>query len=97
MAAVCSLTLTVATRYCVSPVSAAVAGHSAKIRIAEPKVQHLVLDRDDARALPPAGTLAILPIATYQERTAVLRFPVPIAGFEDAVSNRAPPSATRLS
>lgn len=94
--AVCSLTLSVATRYCTSSGSLGAVGHSVKTRLAEPKVQRLVLAKDNTQGLPPVRRLALVPIAACQSCIALDGPPVPIVDFEHAVSNRAPPLSTRL-
>ncbi len=96
LAAICSLTLSVATRYCVSPVSMSAAGHAVKTRLAEPKMQHLVVAKDGAQGLPQVARLAIIAIATYEPRTVVQVSPAPLVDFENALSNRPPPLASRL-
>lgn len=96
LAAVCSLTLTVATRYCVTAGAPADSGHVVKTRLAEPKVQHLVLDQDSVQGLPPVGRLTLGLVATNQARIAADGTPVPIVDFHDPISSRAPPLSTPL-
>ena len=88
--AVCSLTLSVATRFW-TPCTSQSLVKSVDRRPAEPKRQHL--DRDATRWVAPSGNFVIIEPSTIETRLAPAGDLLPKHVFSESLYNRPPPSS----
>lgn len=95
LVAVCSLTISLATRYndCASVPSVSV--KHVTIHSSAQKRQHL--DKDAARWVTPVGRFAILEVSTFYPRFAPSGPPVHAFLLDERLYNRPPPSSEFLS
>lgn len=86
------MTLTVATRYCISGGSATDGTSSAvKSRLAGPKVQRLALGKALTQWLPRVERFAIISESTLNPRIVPADPPIPALNLGETISDRAPP------
>lgn len=92
LAAVCSLTLTVATRYCSADGLTGGPSHNVRTQGGQPNVQRLVPVKYDTAGLPRVERLAFVAASSFHPRTTVDALPAPTVHVADALANRAPPT-----
>jgi len=90
--AVCSLTLSVATRY-----SSPWDGSSGAVKTvrtnSSPEAKRQRLAKNAADWMPPVACFGVLQSPTFYPRVAPAGPPVPSLRFDESLSNRPPPSA----
>jgi len=89
--AICSVTLSVATRFWAPSTSSSYIVKSTDRRPAEPKRQHL--DRDASRWLAPSASFSIIEPGTIETRLAPAEPLLPKHLLSDSLYNRPPPSS----
>ncbi len=94
LAAVCSLTLALATRYSYGTLSPS--GHTVKALPAEGKVQRLLV-KDGLQAWIPVERFVFATLLMYAAHIVVNPSPIALVEPGSPVSNRAPPLSARLS
>lgn len=94
LAAVCSLTLAVATRY--SYGTLAVSTHAVKALPAQEKVQRLLV-KDGSQGLMRVERLTFATVFIHEARFVADGSPLVLADLGNPISNRAPPLSARLS
>jgi hypothetical protein len=92
--AICSLTLSVATRFWATGSSQSIVVKSIERRIADPKRQHL--DRDAARWMAPSTDFSTVELPAVETRLAPAGPLLPKHVFSDNLYNRPPPSSLFL-
>ena len=92
--AICSLTLSVATRFWATGSSQSTVVKSIERRVAEPKRQHL--DRDAARWVSPSIDFSSVELPAVETRLAPAGPLLPKHVFSDSLYNRPPPSSLFL-
>jgi len=92
--AICSLTLTVATRFWAPSTSQSHVAKSIDRRSVDPKRQHL--DRDAVRWVAPRASFSFVSPATIETRVAPAGPLLPKHVFTDSLYNRPPPSLGTL-
>jgi len=90
--AICSLTLSVATRFWVPGTSQSPIVKSLDRRAAEPARQHL--DRDAIQWVAPVANFSIVEPAAVEASLVPAGPPLPRLVFSDSESNRPPPSGS---
>ena len=89
--AICSLTVTVATRFWASSTSQSQTVKSVEHQSVDPKRQHL--NKDAARCVSPSTNLSVIAPVTIEIRIAPAVPLLPKHVFSDSLYNRPPPSS----
>jgi len=91
---ICSLTLSLATRFCNQVVSSTHVAKAMERRALDPKRQHL--NRDSMRWAPPVAHIAYLAPVAVPLHVDATEPPAPQEAFSETLYDRPPPSATSL-
>ncbi len=93
LAAICAITLTVATRYCFAGDLLTDGSSSVKSRLVGHKVQRLALGKTAVQWLPCVERFSIVPEPTVNPGVVLADLPLSIFHLGAAISDRAPPLA----
>jgi hypothetical protein len=95
--AVCSLVVSVATRYCFGPSELSTATVKVAQKQVSPQVKRQHMTKNAADWVPPVISSAMLQAPSYYPRFAPAAPPIPNLLFEEGLHNRPPPFAESLS